>query len=38
MPRKGPSANVEVVDWGAEGETRMLTVHALELLRTAASA
>jgi hypothetical protein len=32
-PRGG--ANVEIVDWGAEGEARMLTLQALEVLAAA---
>jgi len=34
-PRAKAGANVEIVDWGREGETRMLTLHALEVLRAA---
>jgi hypothetical protein len=31
-PRPGSGANVEIVDWGTEGEARMLTLQALEIL------
>ena len=31
-PRSKSGANVEIVDWGREGEARMLTLQALEIL------
>jgi hypothetical protein len=34
-PRAKSGANVEIVDWGRQGETRMLTLHALEILQAA---
>jgi hypothetical protein len=34
-PRATSGANVEIVDWGREGEARMLTLQALEVLRAA---
>jgi hypothetical protein len=34
-PRPGSGANVEIVDWGAEGEARMLTLQSLEVLAAA---
>jgi hypothetical protein len=34
-PRAKSAANVEIVDWGREGEARMLTLHALEILAAA---
>jgi hypothetical protein len=34
-PRGKTGANVEIVDWGAEGEARMLTLQALEILAAA---
>jgi hypothetical protein len=34
-PRGKTGANVEIVDWGREGEARMLTLQALEILAAA---
>lgn len=37
-PRSKGGANMEIVDWGREGEARMLTVQALEILAAADAA
>jgi hypothetical protein len=34
-PRPASGSNVEIVDWGAAGEARMLTLQALEILAAA---
>jgi hypothetical protein len=34
-PRPGSGSNVEIVDWGRDGEARMLTLQALEVLMAA---
>jgi hypothetical protein len=34
-PRPASGSNVEIIDWGAEGEARMLTLQALEILAAA---
>jgi len=34
-PRAKSGANIEIVDWGRDGEARMLTLHALEILAAA---
>ena len=37
-PSPGDGANVEIVDWGAGGEARMLTLHAAEVVAAAGQA
>jgi hypothetical protein len=37
-PRRASGSNVEIVDWGREGEARMLTLQALEILGAADAA
>ena len=37
-PRPASGSNVEIVDWGRQGEARLLSLEALEILAAAESA